>query len=119
MNENPSIISKKIKNINTLNDDNQYHNIKEKELQNDLKKISDENKKLLMKKYNLQSEYKSILDKLKKRKNYKNIQEEKFLNSIEFTLRERILNYKKNIKNIVETYNLLNKEYIENLKKKI
>lgn len=119
MNENPSIISKKIKNINnTLNDDNQYHNIKEKELQNDLKKISDENKKLLMKKYNLQSEYKSILDKLKKRKNYKNIQEEKFLNSIEFTLRERILNYKKNIKNIVETYNLLNKEYIENLKKK-
>ncbi|SPJ10981.1 conserved Plasmodium protein, unknown function [Plasmodium sp. DRC-Itaito] len=117
MNENHSIISKK-KYINTLNDDNEYHNIKEKELQNDLKKISDENKKLLMKKYNLQSEYKCILDKLKKRKNYENIQEEKFLNSIEFTLRERILNYKKNIKNIVETYNLLNKEYIENLKKK-
>ncbi|KYN98879.1 hypothetical protein PGSY75_1123800 [Plasmodium gaboni] len=119
MNDNNCEISKKKKNLSALlNDDNPYDDIKEKELQNELKKISDENKKLLMKKYNIQSEYKSILDKLKKRKNYENIQEEKFLNSIEFTLRERILNYKKNIKNIVETYNLLNKEYIENLKRK-
>ncbi|KAI4838358.1 structural maintenance of chromosomes protein 5 [Plasmodium brasilianum] len=87
-------------------------------LEVELKELSNQNKQLLMKKYTLQSEHNSLVDKLKKRQNYQNIQEEKFLNNIEFTLRERIMNYKKNIKNIVKTYNLLSDHFLENLKKK-
>ncbi|CRH00106.1 conserved Plasmodium protein, unknown function [Plasmodium relictum] len=91
---------------------------KRKKLELDLKEISNENKQLLMKKYTLQSEYNSLTEKLKKRQNYQNIQEEKLLNSIEFTLRERIMNYKKNIKDIVQNHNLLSDNFLQNLRTK-
>ncbi|CRG96286.1 conserved Plasmodium protein, unknown function [Plasmodium gallinaceum] len=91
---------------------------KRKNLELHLKELSNENKQLLMKKYSLQSEFNSLTEKLKKRQNYQNIQEEKLLNSIEFTLRERIMNYKKNIKNIVQNHNLLSDNFLQNLKKK-
>ncbi|SCP04565.1 structural maintenance of chromosomes protein 5, putative [Plasmodium ovale] len=89
---------------------------KEKSLQEELKVLSNMGKQLLMSRYTLQSEYNAMTDKIKKRRNYENIQEEKMLNSIEFTLRERIVKYKRDVKNIVQTHNLLSDTFIENLR---
>ncbi|SBT77118.1 structural maintenance of chromosomes protein 5, putative [Plasmodium ovale] len=89
---------------------------KEKSLQEELKELSNVGKQLLMSRYTLQSEYNAVKEKIKKRKNYENIQEEKMLNSIEFTLRERIVKYKRDVKNIVQTHNLLSDTFIENLR---
>ncbi|GAB66513.1 SMC family C-terminal domain containing protein [Plasmodium cynomolgi strain B] len=92
--------------------------VSEKTLQEELKNMANTNKQFLMKKYALQTEHASLMEKLQKRQNYQNIQEEKFLNSIEFTLRERILNYKRNIKNIVQTHHLLSESFLEDIRKK-
>ncbi|EUD65405.1 hypothetical protein C922_04145 [Plasmodium inui San Antonio 1] len=92
--------------------------VSEKALQEELKDMANKNKQFLMRKYALQTEHASLMGKLQKRQNYQNIQEEKFLNSIEFTLRERILNYKRNIKSIVLTHQLLSQSFLEDLKKK-
>ncbi|CDU18037.1 structural maintenance of chromosomes protein 5, putative [Plasmodium yoelii] len=91
------------------------NDIREKELQNELKELLNENKKNIMKKYNLQSEINLITEKIKRARNYENIQEEKMLNNIDFTFRERIINYKRNIKNIVRTHNLISDNFIDNL----
>ncbi|CAA9988263.1 conserved Plasmodium protein, unknown function [Plasmodium knowlesi strain H] len=90
----------------------------EKTLQEELKNMTNTNKQYLMRKYALQTEHASLMEKLKKRQNYQNIQEEKFLNSIEFTLRERILNYKRNIKSIVRIHHLLSDSFLEDMRKK-
>ncbi|ANQ08339.1 Uncharacterized protein PCOAH_00025670 [Plasmodium coatneyi] len=93
-------------------------NALEKALQEELKNIANTNKQFLMRKYALQTEHASLIEKLQKRQNYQNIQEEKFLNNIEFTLRERILNYKRNIKSIVQTHHLLSESFLEEMRKK-
>ncbi|GAW81006.1 SMC family, C-terminal domain containing protein [Plasmodium gonderi] len=90
----------------------------EKKIETELNDLTNKNKQFLMRKYALQTEYASLVEKLRKRQNYENIQEEKFLNNIEFALRERIMNYKRNIKNIVQTHELLSESVLENIKKK-
>ncbi|KMZ93040.1 SMC family domain-containing protein [Plasmodium vivax Mauritania I] len=89
----------------------------EQSLQEELQNLANANKQLLMRKYALQTEHASLVEKLQKRQNYQNIQEEKFLNSIEFTLRERILNYKRDIKSIVRTHRLLSESALEDIRK--
>ncbi|SCN60407.1 structural maintenance of chromosomes protein 5, putative [Plasmodium chabaudi adami] len=89
--------------------------IRETELQTELKELLNESKKIMMKKYTLQSDIDVITNKIKKARNYEHIQEERMLNNIDFVFRERIVNYKRNLKNIVRTHNLISDDFVDDL----
>ncbi|CAD2091636.1 structural maintenance of chromosomes protein 5, putative [Plasmodium vinckei brucechwatti] len=89
--------------------------LRESELQNELKDLLNESKTNMMKKYTLQSDIELITNKIKRARNYENIQEERMLNNIDFVFRERIINYKRNIKNIVRTHNLISDDFLDDL----
>uniref|UniRef100_A0A8C9GYN3 Structural maintenance of chromosomes protein 5 n=1 Tax=Piliocolobus tephrosceles TaxID=591936 RepID=A0A8C9GYN3_9PRIM len=97
--------------------ENSLQNLEEeaKKLEKEINELSDKHKQLRMKNYITEQDLKKINEKIKTKQNYEKAQKEKMLSNIEYTIRERICNYERNIKEIIETYHLLSHEYITKL----